>query len=335
MNTNETGQDGTTQPNSERIVERTESSQFNEQDLASILRRDFGALDGEEAGIESPSNHDSEDQLVDTSDNRDFSDSIDNGEEVHSQEEEANEGENSEFQTKGVQKRIDKLTALRKQAEEQAEKLQAEVENLKSKVESSKSTEIVVKSDEEVPYANLNTLAEIEAEHAQAKSVRRWCEENSNGVVVQNADGTETEYTSEDVKRIKLNAMDALEDHLPKRLNYVQTKAKVDALAYKEYPWLKDKSSKERQIAESFIKAFPQVTRFPDYQLVIGDYINGMRARENANRGRNIQKAPIQPTSSYATPSRSREARDPEATRRYIKSNSQNDLAAIIASKFI
>ena len=335
MNTEQNGENSTSQPNSESVVDRTGSSQFNEQDLASILRRDFGNLDDSEAVAEPADNNGSEDQFEDTSVSEDYSDSLNEGKEVHSQEEEATDSENSEFQTKGVQKRIDKLTALRKQAEEQAEKLQREVESLKSKVESSKSTEIVVKADEEIPYANLNSIAEIEQEIAQARSVRRWCEENSNGVVVQNADGTETEYSYEDVKRIKLNAMDAMEEHLPKRLNYIQTKAKVDAVAYKEYPWLKDKSSKERQIAESFIKAFPQITRFPDYNVVIGDYIRGMQARENASKGRNVQRAPHQPTSNYASPSRYKDSADPDATRRYVKSNSSTDLAAIIKSKFI
>jgi hypothetical protein len=335
MNTNQNGENSTSQPNSESVVDRTGSSQFNEQDLASILRRDFGNLDDSEAVAEPADNNGSEDQFEDTSVSQDYSDSENVGEEVHSQEEEATDSENSEFQTKGVQKRIDKLTALRKQAEEQADKLQKEVDNLKAKVDSSKSTEVVVKSDDAVPYANLNSIAEIEQEIAQARSVRRWCEENSNGVVVQNADGTETEYSYEDVKRIKLNAMDAMEEHLPKRLNYIQTKARVDSVAYKEYPWLKDKSSKERQIAESFIKAFPQITRFPDYNVVIGDYIRGMQARENANKGRNVQRAPHQPASNYASPSRYKDSADPDATKRYAKSNSSADLAAIIKSKFI
>lgn len=335
MNTNEMGDNNATQRNSESIVDSTGSSQFNEQDLASILRRDFGNLDNTEAGVESNDNNGSKDQFSDTNEEG-YSDSLNVGEEVHSQEEEATESENGELQTKGVQKRIDKLTALRKQAEEQAEKLKAEVEELRSKVESSKSTEIVIKSDDAVPYAHLNTIAEIESEIAQARSVRRWCEENNHGVVVENQDGTQTEYTSEDVKRIKLNAIDALEEHIPKRLNYIQTKAKVDSIAFKEYPWLKDKSSKERQIAEAFIKAFPQVTRFPDYNMVVGDYIRGVQARERvSNANKPIARAPVQPTSSNSPTSRYKENGEAETVKRFAKSNSQNDLAAIIASKFI
>jgi len=328
MNTDETGD--TTQPNSES-VNRTQPREFNEQSLAAILRRDFGDLGDSESAVEPADNNGSEDPFSDTNDVG-YSDSLDQGEEVHSQEEEAT-GEDSEFQTKGVQKRIDKLTALRKQAEEEAERLKGEVEELKTKVESNKTSEIVIKADEAVPYANLNSIAEIEQEVVQARSVRRWCEENSHGVVVTNADGSETEYTSEDVKRIKLNAIDALEEHLPKRVTYIQTKAKVDSVAHKVYPWLKDKTSKERQIAETFLKAFPQLTRFPDYNMVIGDYIAGAKARESSNR--NYTRAPVQPTSNYAPTSRYNGANDVDATKRYIKSNSQTDLAAIIASKFI
>jgi hypothetical protein len=334
MNTIQTGDDSAAQPKGESSVDRVESSRFSEQDLASILRRDFGDLDSPETEVEPSDNNGSEIQFEDTEE-QDNSDSTNYGEIVHSQEEEAKESGDSEFQTKGVQKRIDKLTALRKSAEEQAEKLQNELEQLKLQVESNKPSAIVIGKDENVPYAHINSLAEIDAEIAQARQVRRWCEENSNGIVVQNADGTETEYSTEDVKRIKLNAMDALEEHLPKRLNYVQTKEKVDAFAYKEYPWLKDKSSKERQIAEAFIKALPQITRFPDYNIIIGDYIRGVRARESNQKGSNIRKAQVQPTSNYAPTSRYKDNSDVDAVSRYVKSNSQSDLTAIIKSKFI
>jgi hypothetical protein len=334
MNTNETGDNSTAKPNGESSVDRVESSRFSEQDLASILRRDFGNLDKSETEVEPSDNNGSEIQSINT-DEKDALNFLDYGEEVHSQEEEATDSEDSEFQTKGVQKRIDKLTALRKSAEEQAEKLKNELEQLKLQVESNKSNGIVITKDEGLPYAHINSLAEIDAEIAQARQVRRWCEENSNGVIVQNPDGTESEYSTDDVKRIKLNAIDALEEHLPKRLNYIQTKEKIDSIAYKEYPWLKDKSSKERQIAEAFIKALPQITRFPDFNIIIGDYINGVKARESSQKGNNIKKAPVQPTSNYAPSSRYKDAGDVDAVRRYVKTNSSVDLTAIIKSKFI
>jgi len=334
MNTNQTGDDSAAQPKGESSVDRVESSRFSEQDLASILRRDFGNLDNPETDFESSDNNDSEIQSRDTEE-QDVLNSQDYGKEVHSQEEEATDSESSEFQTKGVQKRIDKLTALRKSAEEQAEKLKGELEQLKLQVESNKPTGIVISKDESLPYAHINSLAEIDAEIAQARQVRRWCEENSDGVIVQNPDGTESEYSTDDVKRIKLNAIDALEEHLPKRLNYVQTKEKVDSIAYKEYPWLKDRSSKERQIAEAFIKALPQITRFPDFNIIIGDYINGVKTREASYKGNNIRKAPVQPTSNYAPSSRYKDAGDVDAVKRYVKTNSSVDLTAIIKSKFI
>ena len=162
MNTNESGDNSPATPNGESTVDRAESSRFSEQDLASILRRDFGNLDNTETEIEPSDNNGSEIQSEDTKE-QDISDSQDYGEEVHSQEEEATESENSEFQTKGIQKRIDKLTALRKAAEENAEKLKLELEELKSKVESSKSAPLVIGKDENVPYAHIHSVAEIDA----------------------------------------------------------------------------------------------------------------------------------------------------------------------------
>jgi hypothetical protein len=63
MNTDETGD--TTQPNSES-VNRTQPSEFNEQSLAAILRRDFGDLGGSESADEPADNYGSEDPFSDT-----------------------------------------------------------------------------------------------------------------------------------------------------------------------------------------------------------------------------------------------------------------------------
>lgn len=248
------------------------------------------------------------------------------GKEVHSQSE-----EEQEEVSRGVQKRIDKLTAKRKEAEAEIEKLRQEVEQLKNTMTAPREPEVP-----DDPYSTLNTIAEIEAEIAQARSVRNWAEENAEGFTHTNEKGEEEYYDPAKIRQIKVNAMRALEEGLPKRLQYIQARDQIETIASKEYPWWKDTSSKERQIAEQFLKTFPQIKKFPDYKMVIGDYIRGVRARESAVRGQKpVVKAPVQPRSSGVAPTVKREeVRSQNAYSKFVQTGRTDDLANVM-NKFL
>lgn len=250
------------------------------------------------------------------------------GEEVHSKSEE----EQDEEVSRGVQKRIDKLTAKRKEAEAEIEKLKSEVEALKQTTTSPKE---VYTPDE--PYSNLNTLAEIEAEIAQARKVRNWAEENADGATYTDDKGEEKYYDPATMRQIKVNAMRALEEGLPQRYQYIQARDQVDQIASKEYPWWKDKTSKEHQIANQFLNTFPHIKKFPDYKMVIGDYIRGVKAREMASKGQKpVVKAPVQPRSSGIAPTvKKEEVRSQNAYAKFSKTGRTEDLADIIKNKFL
>ena len=332
METNENG-DIPAQPVGESGVSEAKADFVNENKLKDFFLTQLEP-DSETQQQEPSADSEGEVQFADTPSF--LTDSDNSGEEVlseDSQDEEVDDG-----LSRNVQKRIDTLTAKRKQAEEEAARLKTELDAMKAEVEKAKSGSegIVIKSDPANPYAHLNTIAEIENEASQARSVRRWCEEHAEGVTWTDDQGVEREYTSEDIKRIKLNAIDALEEHLPKRMNYVHNKGKVDQVAETEYKWWKDRSSKERQIAEAFIKALPEVTRFPDYKLWIGDLIQGMRAREARASGSQPKvKAPVQPNGRAMPQARKSDASSDRALNRFTKTRSPEDFAAVIASRFI
>ena len=250
----------------------------------------------------------------------------DDGKEVHSQSEE----EQDEV-SRGVQKRIDKLTAKRKEAEAEIEKLRQEVESLKSATPARREPEVA-----DDPFSNLNTIAEIEAEIAQARSVRNWAEANADGYTETNDKGEEIYYDPAKIRQIKVNAMKAIEEGLPKRFQYVQARDQVDQIVSKEYPWWNDKTAKERQIAEQFVTAFPQIKKFPDYKMVIGDYIRGVKAREAAVRGQKpVVKAPVQPRSSGVAPTvKKEEVRSQNAYSKFAKTGRTDDLANVM-NKFL
>jgi hypothetical protein len=227
---------------------------------------------------------------------------------------------------KGVKKRIDKLIAKRREAEDEIGRLKAENERLAQEVGRPAQTQINSKN----PYASLTDMQSIQKEADRAKQIRRWCEMNPEGGVVKDAQGNETEYTAEEVRNIKIRALDALEEHLPAQAQYVQNAQQVEQVVAKVYPWWKDKSSAERQIAEAFMQHFPEIKRFPDYKMVVGDYIRGIKAREATIRS-NPQRPPSQPKSGSASVG-SASGRKPA---RLTDSSNTDELASIIASRFI
>jgi hypothetical protein len=316
--TNENNMDGTPEVTPQSAKN---NSVLNEASLKDILMQDFSLVeqsetDTGESETNDPEAYSSNDEDMDSSMNFEEQGS-------ETQEQDADE----EPVNKGVQKRIDKLTAKRREAEARIAELEEKIKLMEAK-ETEVSTPRNYK-DQANPYSNLNNRAEIEAEIAQARQVRRWCEENADGVVITQENGEEKIYSAEDVRRIKINAMDALDEHLPKRAQYITAKEQIDKVAENEYKWYKDRSSKELQIAQNFIKAFPEITRFPDYKIVVGDYIRGMKAREG-NRQQGIQKAPVQPTGNSSYPISRKDSNAKDATSRFLKSRSSSDLTEVL-----
>ena len=314
---------------------------FDQSKLADIIGESF--LGGEEVAEESDSQKqtDTEGQATSEEDSEVLSQETntesDQEQSEDSEETEETKSEDDELERglpKGVKKRIDKLSAKRREAEAEVERLKEEVDRLSQ--EANKPAQSP-KSDN--PYTNLNTLEQVNREAEQAKQIRRWCELNPEGATVTDNNGNETDYSAEDVRRIKIKALDALEDHLPARAKYIEQFSQIDQVANKEYPWWKDKSSSERQIADSFLKHFPEITRFTDYKMVLGDYIRGVKTRETATKRTQSQptrQASAQPkrtaTPAYVPP---QEAKVRDAQKRFGATGSRDDLQSIIANRFL
>lgn len=235
---------------------------------------------------------------------------------------------------KGVQKRIDKLTAKRKQAEEEIQNLRSELDALKQQITESKASgeeAAISVQDASNPFSSLNTKASVEKEIEQARWLRYKCMENPNGFVMG-----ETEYGPEDVSRMLVNATKAIEVHLPKQMAKIQAYESVKPVAEAEYPWWKTPQSKEYQLAQQIIQNFPQFKNYPDYMLFVGDYIRGYMARESASAQRKPMKnAPIQPVRPTAAPVKTsaKTASAKIAESRFSKTTNAEDLAKVLLSK--
>jgi hypothetical protein len=338
MNTNTNDSPEESQKNSETT--EVNATDFNIQDLTNIVKNQI--LGGEESTDVKESENMSEN-------NADLETTAYEESEVHSQQSEDNPVSDTDSEEtvktesededdadrglpKGVKKRIDKLIAKKREAESEVERMKSEMERL-----SQEAAKPAQNPSSNNPYSSLLEVEQVQKEIEQAKQIRRWCEMNPDGAVIKNSEGQEIEYSADEVRKIKVKALDAMEEHLPAQLNYINNYKQAEQLAHKEYPWWKDRSSTERQIAESFLKHFPEITKFPDYKVVVGDYIRGIKQREQSQRkNASVPKAPSQPryTSAPANTPRN-EAIANSAKRKFVESGGRDDLSAIIASKFL
>ena len=128
------------------------------------------------------------------------------------------------------------------------------------------------------------------------------------------------------------------------QLKYVNTRSQIDPMAESEYQWWKDRTSREYAVAQNMLTAFPELRKFPDYKMVIGDYIRGAAQRENNYAAQKagaakapIKKAPVQPTRSTAAPasvtSKERDAKNAEA--KFRKTATTSNLKDLLLQQFL
>ena len=315
---------------------------LNESSLANQLRdvlfsdeQDEGNLsplqtNDEEAQTEDKAEEGEVEQLDGVEENPETDPKAEDGENVLSQE---TEGESPEQNLTGVQKRIDKLTSLRKSAEERAEALEAELETFKSKVEELENKGSTVVPTPDNPFSDLETVDALKKEYEQARDLRYKCEANPDGFTVG-----DTHFDSEQVRTMKINCMRAMELHIPKQLNFVQERSQWKPLALETYPWLKNKDSQEYKLYNQVLKNFPDFRKFPDYELFVGDYIRGYLSRNASSikktaSSKSVPSMSVKPTVSNTQTSRS-DVTARSVQSRYAKTGSREDLKSIV-SKFL
>lgn len=340
MSENQDADIGTAENNSE-VQSNKPQSGLNQESLADLLRQTLFRDD--EQAVQSQAEIEGEDQteVKDEAGEAPAQDAATDSQVPPAEDGEgevlSNSAEDTEEEgnlPKGVQKRIDKLTAKRKQAEEEAQNLRNELNALKQQISETKASgEETATSvqDASNPFSSLNTKASVEKEIEQARWLRYKCMENPNGFVMG-----EAEYGPEDVSRMLVNATKAIEVHLPKQMAKIQAYESVKPIAEAEYPWWKTPQSKEYQLAQQILQNFPQFKNYPDYMLFVGDYVRGFTARELAHAKRQPQKsAPIQPVRPTAAPVKTsaKTASAKIAENRFSKTTNAEDLAKVLLSK--
>lgn len=232
----------------------------------------------------------------------------------------------------GVQKRINKLTARNKTYEEKISLMESKLTELEQKI----ATDSQVQSEperavSENPFSNLDDMKKIQAEAENARWLRFKCEENPDGFQLG-----ESFLSAEEVRTVKVNALRALEEHLPKQVQYIKAHEDFKQVAAKEYPWYEKPETKEYKMSQEVLKNFPQFRNYPDFQLFVGDYVRGyMNRTDKRTVPQAAKQAPSLQVRPRTSPSQAttKASNDRGTVERFVKSGGKEGLAKLLLQK--
>jgi hypothetical protein len=174
-----------------------------------------------------------------------------------------------------VQKRIDKITAARRAAEEEATALKAELTELKAKYQAPPPVVPTAQN----PLANIEDPKELARRVELSRQAKSWAIQHLDGGEIQLDDGNSKFLTGEQVKVLLSRAEEMLDTHIPQRHQFLQQKADWDKQAKAAYPNLYKPGHKDNLEYNSWLTVFPECRRFPDVAVIIGDAILGRQLR--------------------------------------------------------
>lgn len=216
-----------------------------------------------------------------TEESQDSPDPSDTSDEEEPESEEKSDDEPEEEPPAPTQekllRRIDKITAKRREAEEKAEQLETEISDLRAKIDSTPPVTLAPTPDD--PLADIETPEALEERVEVAKKVRKWAMQNLEGGTVTNAQGEEVYYEPAQVRQFLANADEVLTEHAPKRREWLGQRQAFVPEARTAYPALFQAGSPEQAMLRDTLKAYPALKRMPNLELIIGDAIEGQKLR--------------------------------------------------------
>jgi hypothetical protein len=178
-------------------------------------------------------------------------------------------------------KRVDKLTARAKSAEEQANTLQAELAAARDAL--TKAQPIVLQ-DAADPLGDVTTADALESRLAAANTVLDnvpdlIAKADMEGEVeVPMGDGSTRKFTKQELQDRLRVARQILKSE-PARRNYLAQRETFQHEARQVYPELFQEDAPARKMMLTTLQAYPGIAKLPNLELIIGDAIRGQALR--------------------------------------------------------
>jgi len=330
-------------PQSTEAVETNIGELLDTDGLASQLERMFDAPD--EPAAESAGNEESppiEDEPSGESEGEAESDLSQVEEEPSAEVEPADEvvDDRTENPHKGLLKRIDKLTARRKEAEGRVDGLEDEIKDLRAELDSKDDLSDLPRVAKDNPYSHLKSISAVNKEVEQAEEILEWAEDNADGTEVTNSQGEEVSYSREDVTQIKRNARKALRTQLPEQENYLREETEVNQRVEQIFPYWKDRSSAGYQEAMEIVKNRPGLKSYPTWKADVTMFQLGLQAYKEMTTDKQPKakaKAPSQPSAPSQAPvvDKPQQARSNSARKAFNNNKDTDALAKILESDYL
>lgn len=249
-------------------------------DLEEITPQEQPAAEETEAAPEAqPEATETEDASAETDLSQDTDKETDDDSDAESEEDkdDAEPEEEKNPVPEKLLKRIDKITAKRREAEERAETLESEVSELRAKLDATVPIQVTPTASD--PLADVETPEQLEDRVATAKKIRAWAIKNLEGGTVQNAAGEDVYYEPSQVREYLATADELLTEHAPKRKEWISHRSMVLNEAKAVYPALFKAGTQEHESLLATIKAHPYLKNLPQLEMIVGDAMEGMKLR--------------------------------------------------------
>lgn len=237
-----------------------------------------------------------------------------------------------------MQKRINKLTAQRTEAQEQIEELQGQLAEAQAGPRPARSADD--------PLGDVLTERELTGRIEEARAIKRWATMNRDGGELPTGkDGTTKSFDAAEVAQMLVNA-DAVLDAAPGRQQWLEHQAKAETVAREVAPVFFQKGTPQQQLLDkvwaqvpAHVKAWRPDAKLMFVQMLIGASVMQQQkapAKTGAAKPQvSVKKAPPAPGGKVApkAPAKVVEARRNQEQLKKIPSGGHRQLTAAIADR--
>ena len=170
----------------------------------------------------------------------------------------------------GRNDRIDELTARAKSAEEKLAQASDRLAAFEARDSSRLEPDVLEAIDDP---------AQLDAQRSRWNKLHEWAIRNEHADVATLPDGKggTQEFDREQVSALKAQTYSLLNDAAPKRQQFLQTRAQVDAFATQAYPWLANTKAGDGAVVAKLLTDLPVLRTLPGGKLLASDaFIGGV-----------------------------------------------------------
>jgi hypothetical protein len=182
-----------------------------------------------------------------------------------------------------VQRRIDKLVAKQREAEEKAQAATSELEQLRTakadlEAQLNQTSRPVLSPTADNPLADVDSGEALQQRIQNAQAVRRWALQNTDGATIKQPDGSEKYIEPAEVKDYLVKADDILTIHVPARKEWLAQREPAVQAAKSMFPDIFKEGSQLNQAYKATIKQAPDLLKIPQHEYWIGLALYGEQA---------------------------------------------------------